>query len=119
MIEFDCAWTQSGLGINIEEKSANKNKMIFLTFDSGGSSAAVVGPSWTSILVGVGVQNCFGLTRQLHRCPVHDAVEIHGGRRTVFQIIAFPGVGVAVFQDALHHHTVKTTVTHDTVVVFF
>lgn len=39
----------------------------------------------------------FVLFRQLHRRPVHDAVEIDGGQGAVFQIITFAAVGVAVF----------------------
>ena len=59
------------------------------------------------------------LACQLHRGAVHNAVEIHGCHRAVFQVVAFTGIGVAVFQDALHDHTVEASVTHHATLVFF
>ena len=124
--EFDCARTQSGRGINIEEKISTKNKKIVLTFDSGRSQCGCCGifSSSDRLLVElnfecVAIQNGLGLTRQLQRGPMHDPVEIHGGQRAIFQVIALARVGVAIFQDALHHHAVETAMTHDAAVVFF
>ena len=124
--EFGCARTQSGRAINIEEKIPTRNKKIVLTFTLADLNVGCCGifSSSDRLLVElnfecVAIQNGLGLTRQLQRGPMHDPVEIHGGHRAVFQVIALARVGVAIFQDALHHHAVETAMTHDAVVVFF
>ena len=124
-IAFDCARTQSGRAINTEEKIPTRNKKIVLTFDSGRSQCGCCGIFLSSdrLLVElnlecVAIRNGFGLTRQLHRGPMHDPVEIHGGHRAIFQVIAFAGIGIAVFQDTLHDHAIETAVAHDAAVVF-
>ena len=56
---------------------------------------------------------------QFHRRAVHHAVEVDGSESAVFQIIAFAGIGVAVFKNALHDELVETAVAHDAVFVLF
>lgn len=52
------------------------------------------------------------LARAFDRSAVHDAVKIDRSERAIFQRMARARVGVAVFQDPLHHHAIETAVAH-------
>src|SRR5215471_12771368 len=58
------------------------------------------------------------LACEFNRCAVHDTVKIHRRDGTIFQGIALAHVRVSIFQNTLHHHAIKTSMTHDSVIVF-